>query len=287
MSYLYSKSPRNIEWKAWSMAVAIGAVALFGAGCDSGERDSEQQAVESEEVETQDENGPESEDVLEMEPPSLTTYGELRQINLEEDYSPSVELVDAMGGESRMTHAVGALGELGGEITVWDDALYLGHAGEEPTFEEVSVDDVAGELDATILFGASVTQWTDVDLADARDLASLQEYLGQWRDEEGVDAALPFRITDPEASVHWHVVDGERIPEGGANSCDERKDYAHQFDTDGQPVRVAGLFTTEHTGVVVDHTTSIHAHVITDDGESGHIDELQLSDDAELEVAVQ
>ena len=220
--------------------------------------------------------------------PKLQTYGQLRNINLQDDYSPSVGLYEGLNGkpDTALNQAVGALGELSGEITVIDDTVYLGHAGDEPTFEQVGLDELDDELEATILFGAATNRWTEVDIGDARDLTSLQEHLQQWRDEQGVDGPLSFRISDSQSQVDWHVVDGQRIPEEGANSCEERKEFAHQFETKDEPVRIAGLFTTDHTGVVVDHTTSIHAHVVTDDGKNGHIDELELSNDAELKIAV-
>ena len=51
-------------------------------------------------------------------------------------------------------------------------------------------------------------------------------------------------------------------------------------------MRIVGLYTTSHTGIVVDHTTSIHAHVITNDGRTGHIYGLALSNQARLEVGI-
>ncbi len=217
--------------------------------------------------------------------PELTTYGELRRINLDGDYSPSIGLAEGLDGASRLNHAVGALGELGGEITVWDDEIYLAEAGEEPAFSVSAPDEVGSEREATLLFGATVAAWEPVPLEGADDLAALERTLDEWRKARGVDEALAFRVVDSAATVNWHVIDGERLPEG-VSSCDERKDYALQFESVEAPVRIAGLYTTSHTGVVVDHTTSIHAHVITDDDRSGHIDALSLSDAARLEVGV-
>ena len=218
--------------------------------------------------------------------PTLVTHGQLRSINLDNDTAATVGLSEALKSLNGGAHAVGALGELRGEITVWDDTVYLGHAADEPTFEAVTIDEVGDELDATIFFGARTHDWLPIDDFEPGDLESLQEQIGDWRKESEIDGALSFRITDPAATVEWHVVDGERIPDEGARNCEERKEYAHQFHTDGEPVRIVGLFTTDHTGVVVDHTTSIHAHVITDDARNGHIDELELSDEATLEVAI-
>jgi hypothetical protein len=217
--------------------------------------------------------------------PALITYGELRRINLEGDFSPSVGLAEALSGSSPLNHAVGALGELSGEITVWDDDVYLAEAGDEPAFSVSAPEAVGSEREATLLFGAKVDAWKPVHLEGAKDLAALERALDTWRRARGVDEALAFRIVDSAATVEWHVIDGARLPEG-VSSCDQRKDYAHQLESREKPVRIVGLYTTTHTGVVVDHTTSIHAHVITDDDRTGHIDALSLSNAARLEVGV-
>ena len=218
--------------------------------------------------------------------PDLVTHGQLRSINLDNDTTPVIELSEALEPLEGGAHGVGALGKLSGEITVWDDTVYLGHAADEPTFDAVAIDEVDDALDATIFFGTRAHNWRPVDDFQPGDLEHLQKQLANWRKESGIDEALSFRITDPAATATWHVVDGERIPDEGAQNCEERKEYAHQFYSDDEPVRIVGLFTTDHTGVVVDHTTSIHAHLITDDAKSGHVDELDLSDEATLKVAI-
>ena len=266
------------------------AIAAY-LGCDDNDSDRPEDQPTEAEQHTDDKHQIDDEQVdehMELDSaalPELHTHGQLRNINLQEDYSPSVGLYEGLKEDAPINHAVGALGGLSGEITVIDDTVYLGHAGDEPRFEQLLVDDLDDELDATILFGAATDGWTKVELDDTRDLESLQQRLEQWRNEQDIDAPLSFRVTDPQPVVKWHVVNARRIPEVGARNCEERKEFAHQFETHREPVRIAGLFTTDHTGVVVDHTTSIHAHVVTDDGKNGHVDELQLSDDAELMVA--
>ncbi len=219
------------------------------------------------------------------EVPELTTYGELRRINIEGDMSASIGLTDALSGSSRLNHAVGALGELSGEITVWDDKVYLADAGEPPVFSVLSPNEVDEAKDATLLFGAAVSDWEPVPIEGGGDLDALERALDAWRSQKRVDEALAFRITDPAATADWHVIDAKRLPDG-VSSCDERMEYAHAFESRNEPLRIVGLHTDNHTGVVVDHSTSLHAHVITDDDRTGHLDDLTLSTSARLEVAV-
>lgn len=232
----------------------------------------------------EEESEPEAAVGDDLRPPELVIHGAQRRINLKNDTSPRVSLADLFGGPQVPTHGVGALGDLSGELTLWDDEVYLAHAGDEPRFEKRQR---AGDVDrqATLFFGSVAADWTEPASIEATDLAALERELERWRKDAGVDEALSFRITDPAATVAWHVIDADRLPEEGVSSCEERKELAHQFDTEGEPVRIAGIYTTDHTSVVVDHTTSIHAHVITDDDETGHIDELELSEQASIEVA--
>lgn len=222
------------------------------------------------------------------EVPSLVTEGAMRRVNLHNDTAPAVLISEAVGKEEGPNHAVGALGELSGELTVWDDTVYVADAGGgEVAFRQLPVDSVEDELDATLFFGVRAPRWQDVDIDLAGDLRELEQRIENWRADRGIDGAVAFRILDPGADVEWHVVDKERLPDGEPTTCDQRKEYSHQYRTTGEPVRIAGIFTTDHTGVVVDHTSPIHAHVITEDGRNGHVDALELSPKASIEIGVQ
>ena len=254
---------------------------IVAAGCDS------PPAQESQPEPPVEKEPSDQEEFMADEPiqlPELLTYGALRQINLHDDYSSATTVGEVREKGAVPNHGVGALGELSGEITLWGDELYLAHAGEPVQFESVAFAAADEELEATLFFAAAVDEWEEIEPFGAADLAAMEEGLANWRDDHELEGAIPFRIIDPRATVEWHVVDADLLPEEGASSCGERKEYAHQFKEDDEPVRLVGLFTTDHTGVVVDHTTSLHVHVITDDGRSGHVDEVRLSDEAVIEI---
>ncbi len=220
-------------------------------------------------------------------PPELILHGALRNVNLHGDYSATVTFEDLADSDPAPTHGLGALGGLTGEATLWDDRVFFADAGEEPRFSSTPLADVT-DRDATFFFGAAVSEWRTADSITGPDLAALQSSLEAYREAADLDGALSFRITDPLGTVEWHVTDSDLFPEDEdqPSSCGERKEFSHQFETTREPVRIVGIYTTDHTGVVVDHTTSIHAHVITDRGHSGHIDALTLSDYAVVEIAV-
>ena len=275
--------------------VSLATLLLIGpllGGCDSDDgappEGAAMAALESVE-------GAEEAEAAPREPLELILHGAMRRVNMEQDYSPTVRLADL----EEVNHGVGALGGLMGEVTLWGDRLYLAEVYQpdeetggdnEIRFRSIALADLADlpedepELEATLFFGANVARWEILEDHGVTDLAGLEAFLERWSGEEEIQGPVAIRITDPLATVDWHVVDATRFPEEGAVSCEERKEFGHSFTTSRQPARLVGLFTREHTGVVVDHRTNLHTHVITDLGQNGHVDGLELSVGAVIEV---
>ncbi len=258
------------------VGVILGLFLVCGVGCDGGGVE-EGQYQEKTEVEKQNEEGG-------AHYPAFNTYGELRNVNMHQEYSAVVPLREALEEQS-ITAGVGALGDLMGEITVVDGTVYLGRAveGEEPVFEVMKVSKLDEELEATMLFGASVEQWQEVDGVEGLDLKGLEDYL-DGLSEKRDQSRFVYRITDPEGSAKWHVVDGELLSEIEAGSCGERHEQTHQFESDAEEITLIGLYAPDYTGIIVDHRTSLHTHIIDADGRTGHLHALQLSDRAEIEI---
>jgi len=215
--------------------------------------------------------------------------GALREVNLHgrlEATTPAASFFSA--GPAPPDHALGAIGGLRGEYTLWDDTLAVAIGGESPRFELRSAQglgaDPEGDLGATFAFGTRVPAWTVVTLPEAMDLAALEGFLAARVEAHGVGGAMPFRVEGAVDRVELHVVDPGSLPAGGGASCAERKERSHRFGGDALAARVVGVFTTAHTGVMVDHTTSIHAHAILADGRSGHVDALVLPPGARIAV---
>jgi len=220
----------------------------------------------------------------EVAPPAwakLELHGAMRTVNLEQNMDPVVQISDAL---PKINHGVGALGGLLGEVTVLDEAVYVARSGGDVGFDRYDDQAELEGLDATLLFGARVETWETIELDERTDRDALAARLEAWRDANAPGQPVPFRVFDPAANVDWHVVDATRFPEGGAVNCEERKELSHKFDHEGVEATLVGIFTTDHTGVVVDHTTPIHAHVVLAVGPSGHLDTFTLSEDARLMV---
>lgn len=280
-----------MQWRLirqWAAALVIAGGLGAALGCDGapGPEEKASAAATSGDEQGRESHKNDEREESTMAMPSLQTFGAMRQVNLHDDYSSAITFEEVKAQETALNHGVGALGELSGELTLWDDQIYVARAGEAVEFEQMGLAEMDDAQGATLLFGSAVEQWEAIDDIDGSDWQSLESSLSPWRDDQALSGPIAFRIRDESAQVHWHVVDASRIPEEGAASCEERKQYGHQFDTIGEPVRLVGIYTTDHTGVVVDHRTSMHIHVITDDGRTGHVDSLELSASAVLEVGL-
>lgn len=226
--------------------------------------------------------------------PRVTTYGALRTINLEGKIEPVVRLRDAarQGSDAAPNFGLGALGNLRGEVTLFDGEFHLAIAGDhgQVVYETRSVEELGDEHDATIFFATRVDSWDDVPLDVLPDSAGL-DYEGLEAFFEGLvaerdlprDRAIPFRIEGQAEEIAWHVVDSRRFPDGGT-SCEERRESSiKEFARVGR-VELFGYYSTVHTSVIVDHTTNVHVHAVLEDGRSGHVDGFKIGKDAVVKI---
>ncbi|TXD32133.1 hypothetical protein FRC96_18840 [Lujinxingia vulgaris] len=266
--------------------ICLLLLSMFACEKETRETETSQNATATEESPL--DNAPPSEGAAEelaAETPAwaeLQIHGAMQRVNLDKDLSATVKVAEAL---STMNHGVGAVGGLLGEITVLDENIYVARSGgDEVGFDHYTNAEDIGDLDATLLFGAQVDAWQELELSEGTDRDALVNALETWRNENAPGQPVPFRVMDPAANVNWHVVDATRFPEGGAANCEERKELSHQFEHSGVEVTVVGIYTTEHTGVIVDHTTPMHAHVVLAAGPGGHLDTFTLSEGARLMV---
>lgn len=209
-------------------------------------------------------------------------HGALRNVNLHGDVSSRVNLNELFGADG-INHGVGAMGGLTGELTLSGERLARAIGGAKPIFEVLPASE---ELDqeATFFFATRVEEWQEIRLEEAMGREELSDYLESWTAKTGVEGALPFRYEGPFESLEAHVVDISSLPEGGGNSCAERKEASYRFRDNGRTGELVGIFTKNHTSIVVDHTTYLHIHVILDNEHSGHVDDFILPEGAVIHL---
>jgi len=177
-------------------------------------------------------------------------------------------------------YAVGPVAGLAGEITIVDGKLLV--AEVEHGAIRTSSDFSKG---AAFLVWASVPQWRDASAVGASigSQAQLEAFVEAKAREAGlnVEQPFPFLLNGTFDSVKYHVV---RPPQGGAThgSAASPADSALNAEATGKSATVVGFFSRNHEGVFTHSGSRAHLHVVLENGDSGHVDELRAGPDVQL-----
>jgi acetolactate decarboxylase len=177
-------------------------------------------------------------------------------------------------------YAVGPVTGLGGEVTVVDGRLHL--ARVEHGAVKTSTD---YEGQASFLVWATVPAWQDaVRLGTAASSqADLEKLVEARARSAGVDTgkAFPFLVRGTVKSVDYHVLKPAEARAGHGASVGHG-DSALNLKASGERVTIIGFYSKAHEGVFTHHGSYAHLHVILPNGDSGHVDELEVGPEIEL-----
>ena len=216
--------------------------------------------------------------------PRIEQYGGMREVLREGQAQRRIALLDAVARPH--AYGVGALENLGGEITIVDGEVWIGRveAGELR---------VSGPLPssgdgAALLILANVNHWSESTMQAAAADAELESALKQIAHERGVDTnrPFPFEIEGQLTALSMHAVNGacpmfdDPRPDG---------DGAPWRFTLDAPVhgRIVGFFARDSAGEITHHGTMIHAHALLDqDGArlTGHVESVAFAPGAVVRV---
>lgn len=213
-------------------------------------------------------------------PTRVGTYGELRRIFHEQDDSSRVTLAELT--PDRWLYAVGALSGLRGEITITAGRIYTAYpVSPDSSRTEVGTKSTEG---ATLLVYAQVGAWIDVPIAVAIEPDDFDDRVKSLARRAGVstDEAFPFLIVGPVADLHWHVIDGARLPPGSSSHADHQQ-AAVLHERDRAHARLIGFYSERHEGVFTHMGSSTHVHCVIDaPRSSGHVDRVTVLPGATL-----
>lgn len=204
---------------------------------------------------------------------SVRHYGELRAIMHEGRTGPSVRLADVLPGPHAF--GIGALSELRGEVTVVDDVVWLATPRGDGT-ADVRTDPASDEA-ATLFVMANVARWRQVPIEADVPSDALDATVEQLAAAAGVDTARPFavRIEGPLVNLHWHVVDGSKVPAGAGH--DEIMRTSIRGEEESAAGTLIGFFSKQHQGVFTHHDSNTHFHVVIADRKlMGHVDRVDV-----------
>ena len=207
--------------------------------------------------------------------------GALKNIMRKGDLSAQFNLADL--GDQQHLFALGALAELKGEILVMDGQAYI--SSEED--EKVKIDSTLNH-EATLLVYSEVKEWLAVDIPAAmQSKDDLEAFVEEQAMLNGInsDQPFPFRMEGVLRSFDWHVINW---PEGD-------KEHSHEKHISSGPhgtlantaAEVLGFYSKHHHAIFTHHTTNMHLHVRTMDGQlAGHLDDLELGEGMKLLLPV-
>jgi acetolactate decarboxylase len=181
---------------------------------------------------------------------------------------------------SPQLYAIGPAAGLAGEITIIDGRLFLAkvRSGSIDTSS-----DYQGQ--ASFLVWATVPQWQDAvpigqTVVNAVDLERLIETKARLAGLD-TDKPFPFLLQGRFNSVKYHVV----LPpsaQGMHGSSASPTDSQLDLRAGGKSGTVIGFFSKKHEGVFTHRGSYSHLHVSLEDGNSGHVDDLEVAADVSL-----
>ncbi len=166
-------------------------------------------------------------------------------------------------------YALGAVENLKGEIQIFDGQPVI----SREVSGEVSISEDWNHK-AALLVWTEVANWSETPItSDVKTYEELEQFVVKVAGDRA--QPFPFRLKGTVASLDWHVINW---PEDDIEHTHEKHRTSGLYGTlENSAVEILGFYSTEHTGIFTHHTTNMHLHFRTDDGElAGHSDGLLL-----------
>jgi len=200
--------------------------------------------------------------------------GALKNMMHKGDISAKADLSDFF--EADHLYALGAIENLKGEIQIFDSK----------PFNTIVVDsnltfDHSFSNKATLLVYASVDKWKTIEIPEhVLTYEQLEKYIEQTAQENqiNINMPFPFLINGSMKSFDWHVINWK---DGDMEHTHEKHITSGLYGTiNDRQVEMLGFYSNAHHAIFTHHTTNMHIHVKTVDGEvAGHVDGLTLGEE--------
>jgi acetolactate decarboxylase len=192
----------------------------------------------------------------------------------------AVMAVDSLSKKEHL-YALGALKDLKGELQIFDGKSFTTKVQDSAVVVDNSFDQ-----EASLIVYANVSDWIAVSIpATVNSQKSLEEFIEAKAAAHGfsLEKPVPFLIEGTAKSLRWHVIDW---PNGDNQHTHEKhRTSGLNGNLENVEVTVVGFFSLHHTAVFTHHTTNVHMHFKTQDGQlAGHLDQLELGDNMTLKL---
>ncbi len=178
-------------------------------------------------------------------------------------------------------YALGAVGELKGEILVIDGEPYI--ASVKNNKIDIKNDFNTG---AALLVYSYVSNWREVEIPDEiNEQGAIEDFIRSAATEMGLDedSAFPFMIEGEINYAKWHVIDW--VEGDTVHTHEKHRTSGLQGEIQQEKAKILGFYSENHKGIFTHHTSNMHVHVLSNDEKiAGHIDELRLNGEAVLKL---
>lgn len=168
-------------------------------------------------------------------------------------------------------YALGQLDKLMGEIMVWDGKLFVSKVNGD-VVETTTPKDAK----AVFLVWSYVSQWRELTIPnEVKTYKQLEMFVAQKAVQAGHDTSkpFPFLLKGTVAEGDFHVIN--LAPDGTPHTREKHDAAKAHFPLENAAVNILGFYSTKHKGIFTHHTSNMHLHVVTADGEKmGHLDDL-------------
>lgn len=210
-------------------------------------------------------------------PPEVRHHGEVHAV-MQGEWDPVISLEEGLEGED--SYGLGALSDLRGEFVALPRRIWLSYPTTVPLPDVKQV--TASDETAALLVSARVPAFRkrtfDVDVAST----DVETALAELAKKAGVDVTkpFPFLLEGTLRAVHWHVVDGTRVPPGTRPNESAQKGVVESAEG-----TIVGFYSEAHQGVFTMMGQKTHMHaVFPGRSVAGHVESLEIPAGATLSV---
>lgn len=217
--------------------------------------------------------------------PRIEQYGGMREVLRDGKALRRIAVAEAVARPH--AYAVGALENLGGEITIADGEVWVARVADGEL--QVSGPRPSSGDGAALLILSHVDTWRATPLPAAAADGELESALERIAREHGVDAnrPFPFEIEGELTALSMHVIHGVCPLAGAPRAAGDAAPWRYTLDAPAHG-RIVGFFARDSAGEITHHGTSIHAHGLLDVNGTrltGHVEHVAVGPGAVVRVA--
>lgn len=167
-------------------------------------------------------------------------------------------------------YGVGALEGLRGEITIQDSAAIVTGVTPDGRLQPLA----PADLQATLLVGRSIEEWTNVTLTEAVSHVEFDEIIATTAARMGINTAVPFMfVVDGEfTDVRLHVINGACPVHARMKKLTlDQNERPYELEAERLTGTLVGVYAADAVGKLTHPATSTHVHLVYEDRETGQI----------------